>query len=106
MLKVSRLKLPVIWLLVSRSEERRVGKECRGGRTACIFRNQPHSGLAGAIESEAADEIGRFIELCNAYSIPLVSLIDSPVFFFKQQTAYEVGLGIPAEPLFRSRHSC
>src|SRR5436853_7544782 len=42
MLKVSRLKLPVIWLLVSmwlntltksqiwtRSEERRVGKECR-----------------------------------------------------------------------------
>src|SRR5439155_19743706 len=35
MLKVSRLKLPVIWLLVSmwlntlRSEERRVGKECK-----------------------------------------------------------------------------
>src|SRR5206468_8520709 len=24
------------------------------------------------------------------------------VFFFKQKTAYEVGLGIPAEPLFRS----
>src|SRR5699024_11916683 len=24
------------------------------------------------------------------------------VFFFKQQTAYELGLGIPAEPLFRS----
>src|SRR5439155_10709774 len=23
-------------------------------------------------------------------------------FFFKQQTAYEIGLGIPAEPLFRS----
>src|SRR5207247_399342 len=42
MLKVSRLKLPVIWLLVSmwlntltksqRSEERRVGKECRSRR--------------------------------------------------------------------------
>src|SRR5690625_7070439 len=26
------------------------------------------------------------------------------VFFFKQKTAYEIGLGIPAEPLFRSRH--
>eukprot|EP00456_Euglypha_rotunda_P090326 TRINITY_DN94654_c0_g1_i1.p1 TRINITY_DN94654_c0_g1~~TRINITY_DN94654_c0_g1_i1.p1 ORF type:complete len:111 (-),score=19.35 TRINITY_DN94654_c0_g1_i1:146-478(-) len=25
------------------------------------------------------------------------------VFFFKQKTAYEIGLGIPAEPLFRSR---
>src|SRR5207244_4685895 len=24
------------------------------------------------------------------------------VFFFKQKTAYEFGLGIPAEPLFRS----
>src|SRR5205085_4637546 len=26
----------------------------------------------------------------------------SSVFFFKQKTAYEIGLGIPAEPLFRS----
>src|SRR5689334_23447155 len=25
-----------------------------------------------------------------------------PLFFFKQKTAYEIGLGIPAEPLFRS----
>src|SRR5262245_62324897 len=27
----------------------------------------------------------------------------SVFFFFKQKTAYEIGLGIPAEPLFRSR---
>src|SRR5688572_32135263 len=27
---------------------------------------------------------------------------DCIFFFFKQKTAYEVGLGIPAEPLFRS----
>src|SRR5438309_8238633 len=26
----------------------------------------------------------------------------SMFFFFKQKTAYEIGLGIPAEPLFRS----
>src|SRR5688572_6165522 len=26
----------------------------------------------------------------------------SAFFFFKQKTAYEIGLGIPAEPLFRS----
>src|SRR5437660_9201765 len=25
-------------------------------------------------------------------------------FFFKQKTAYDIGLGIPAEPLFRSNH--
>src|SRR5207237_6309916 len=27
----------------------------------------------------------------------------SAIFFFKQKTAYEIGLGIPAEPLFRSK---
>src|SRR5689334_23656951 len=27
---------------------------------------------------------------------------DVQFFFFKQKTAYEIGLGIPAEPLFRS----
>src|SRR5205807_7928120 len=26
-------------------------------------------------------------------------------FFFKQKTAYEIGLGIPAEPLFRSNQN-
>src|SRR5438309_4718162 len=28
--------------------------------------------------------------------------MDLFIFFFKQKTAYEIGLGIPAEPLFRS----
>src|SRR5205814_6153556 len=28
---------------------------------------------------------------------------DCSLFFFKQKTAYEIGLGIPAEPLFRSQ---
>src|SRR5690554_7492813 len=28
------------------------------------------------------------------------------LFFFKQKTAYELGLGIPAEPLFRSLWVC
>src|SRR5439155_2560048 len=32
----------------------------------------------------------------------LIRLITSLFFFFKQKTAYEFGLGIPAEPLFRS----
>src|SRR5438094_7827248 len=32
----------------------------------------------------------------------LLTEIIYPFFFFKQKTAYEIGLGIPAEPLFRS----
>src|SRR4051812_49680700 len=31
-----------------------------------------------------------------------LSFVDVLFFFFKQKTAYEIGLGIPAEPLFRS----
>src|SRR5262249_57102855 len=34
--------------------------------------------------------------ICHRYSIYYL------FFFFKQKTAYEIGLGIPAEPLFRS----
>src|SRR5438132_6535288 len=33
----------------------------------------------------------------------LISLTVFFFFFFKQKTAYEIGLGIPAEPLFRSK---
>src|SRR5438105_12596080 len=36
---------------------------------------------------------------------PIFSLISFFFFFFKQKTAYEIGLGIPAEPLFRSQNT-
>src|SRR5437773_4561191 len=36
---------------------------------------------------------------------PLSSTSRCSIFFFKQKTAYEIGLGIPAEPLFRSFES-
>src|SRR5262249_59700764 len=36
------------------------------------------------------------------YLLPLQRPDLSVVFFFKQKTAYDIGLGIPAEPLFRS----
>src|SRR5437762_6123606 len=39
-------------------------------------------------------------------SISACSLLYTFFFFFKQKTAYEIGLGIPAEPLFRSYGSC
>src|SRR5699024_11220269 len=34
---------------------------------------------------------------------PCVPRLGHCIFFFKQKTAYELGLGIPAEPLFRSQ---
>src|SRR5207237_3756937 len=38
-------------------------------------------------------------------SLSNIMLTEGPLcfFFFKQKTAYEIGLGIPAEPLFRSQ---
>src|SRR5438067_5519326 len=34
--------------------------------------------------------------------LEVLTPVRSSFFFFKQKTAYEIGLGIPAEPLFRS----
>ncbi|MFT7645958.1 MAG: acetyl-CoA carboxylase carboxyltransferase component [Candidatus Poriferisodalaceae bacterium] len=48
------------------------------GRPVGIFANQPFSPRAGAIDSVAADKAARFVELCDAYEFPLVSLVDNP----------------------------
>lgn len=49
-----------------------------GGRPIGIFANQPLSPIAGAIDADAADKAARFVELCDAYELPLVSLVDNP----------------------------
>jgi len=36
--------------------------------------------LGGAIDAEAADKAARFLQLCNAFGLPVVSLVDSPGF--------------------------
>ena len=48
-----------------------------GGRTVGVLANQP-SVAEGAIDDACASKASRFIELCNAYGYPIVSLIDSP----------------------------
>src|SRR5439155_4233915 len=42
--------------------------------------------------------------LCSIFLVTRV-IVNFFFFFFKQKTAYEIGLGIPAEPLFRSLRS-
>src|SRR3712207_3607829 len=34
--------------------------------------------MAGAITSDAADKASRFMQLCDAFGVPLVSLVDTP----------------------------
>jgi acetyl/propionyl-CoA carboxylase alpha subunit len=47
------------------------------GRPVGIVANNP-AHLAGAIDSEAADKAARFLQLCDAYDIPVVFLCDTP----------------------------
>ncbi len=47
-----------------------------GGRTVGLMANQPAI-ADGAIDEACATKANRFIELCNAYGYPIVSLIDS-----------------------------
>ena len=47
------------------------------GRPLGIVANNPMH-LAGAITSDGADKASRFMQLCDAFGLPLVSLIDTP----------------------------
>jgi acetyl-CoA carboxylase carboxyltransferase component len=42
-----------------------------------VIANNPHH-LAGAIDSNGADKAARFMQLCDAFDIPVLSLIDCP----------------------------
>ena len=47
------------------------------GRTVGIIANQPLS-LAGSLDVDAADKATRFIRFCDAFNIPLITLVDVP----------------------------
>jgi methylmalonyl-CoA decarboxylase subunit alpha len=50
-----------------------------GGRPAGIVASQPRQ-LGGILDNDSADKVARFVNLCNAYGIPLVFLMDVPGF--------------------------
>ena len=49
------------------------------GRPVGLLANNPQH-LGGAIDADAADKAARFMQLCNAHGLPLVSLVDTPGF--------------------------
>ncbi len=65
------------------------------GRPVGILANNPHH-LGGAIDAEAADKAARFMQLCNAHGLPLVSLCDTPGFM----------VGPEVEAQAQVRHVC
>ena len=49
------------------------------GRPVGLMANNPQH-LGGAIDADAADKASRFMQLCNAHGLPLVSFVDTPGF--------------------------
>jgi len=47
------------------------------GRPVGVFANNPMH-LGGAIDSEASDKAARFLQVCEAFDIPVLSLSDTP----------------------------
>ncbi len=47
------------------------------GRPMGLIANNPHH-LAGAIDSDGADKGARFLQLCDAFDLPVVSIMDCP----------------------------
>ncbi len=50
-----------------------------GGRPVGALANNPRH-LGGAIDADAADKATRFLELCQAHRLPVISLCDTPGF--------------------------
>jgi acetyl-CoA carboxylase carboxyltransferase component len=63
-----------------------------GGRPVGIVANQPKH-LGGILDNDSADKAARFVNLCNAFAIPLVFLQDVPGFM--------VGTKVEAEGIIR-----
>jgi acetyl-CoA carboxylase carboxyltransferase component len=63
-----------------------------GGRPVGIVANQPKQ-LGGILDNDSADKAARFVNLCNAFAIPLVFIQDVPGFM--------VGSKIEAEGIIR-----
>lgn len=55
------------------------------GRPVGLLVNNPQH-LGGAIDADAANKAARFMQLCNAHGLPLVSLVDTPGFMVGPET--------------------
>ena len=56
-----------------------VGFGRMGGRSVGIVADQPLS-LGGVLDADASDKAARFIQFCDAFGIPLITLVDVPGF--------------------------
>jgi acetyl-CoA carboxylase carboxyltransferase component len=65
------------------------------GRPMGLIANNPHH-LGGAVDADGADKSARFMQLCDAFDLPILSLCDTP----------GVMVGPDAEAQAQVRHVC
>jgi acetyl-CoA carboxylase carboxyltransferase component len=65
------------------------------GRPVGVLANNP-AHLGGAIDADGADKAARFMQLCDAHGLPIVSLVDTPGFM----------VGPEIEKQAQVRHAC
>ncbi|MFC7341861.1 carboxyl transferase domain-containing protein [Saccharopolyspora griseoalba] len=61
------------------------------GRPMGLVANNPKH-LGGAIDSEAADKTARFLQLCDAHGLPVLSLCDTPGFMVGPEAEKDAGV--------------
>ncbi|HEX7895201.1 MAG TPA: carboxyl transferase domain-containing protein, partial [Terriglobales bacterium] len=49
------------------------------GKSVGVIANQPNA-LAGVLDINATDKVAAFVRYCNAFNIPLITLVDTPGF--------------------------
>jgi methylmalonyl-CoA carboxyltransferase large subunit len=69
------------------------------GRTVGIVANQPNV-MSGVLDINASDKGAKFIRFCNAFNIPLVTLVDVPGFLPGVQQEYDGIIRHGAKMLF------
>ena len=65
------------------------------GKAFGLIANNPHH-LAGAIDSDGADKAARFLQVCDAFDLPVISIMDCP----------GIMVGPEVEKTALVRHSC
>lgn len=54
-----------------------VGFACIGGHPVGIVANQPNV-LAGILDVNSSEKVARFVRLCDAFNLPVITLVDTP----------------------------
>lgn len=59
-----------------------------GGRSVGVLANQPKH-MSGALDNDSADKAARFIQICDAFDVPLVFLQDVPGFMVGRHVEHQ-----------------